>query len=152
MKTAPPGGGAAEAPNGEAVEGADACPGWPNWNGEFVVPDADGRPGVAAAGDAGWLPNEKGFDGAVAEVGVVPNENGAVPNVEGLGVVDVAAACPNPPVLPEDVDGPKPNGAAAPGVAELCPNPAEPPNGPGDAEGAGASAGFCPKPKPDPLC
>lgn len=32
---------------------------------------------MPVAGDAGWLPKANGFDGAVAEVGVLPKPNGA---------------------------------------------------------------------------
>ena len=40
-------------------------------------PGGCGSPELLFAGEAGWLPNANGFDGAVAEVGVVPNPKGA---------------------------------------------------------------------------
>ena len=73
------------------------------------------------AGDAGWLPNAKGFDGAVAEVGVPPNENGlddGWPKVEGLAGWELIAVdgWPNPPAAPLLV-APKLNDVAMGGAA-----------------------------------
>lgn len=56
------------------------------------------------AGEAGWLPNANGFDGAVAEVGVTPKAKGAEegwPNVDGLAGCELRAddGWPNPPVV-----------------------------------------------------
>ena len=70
-------------------------------------PGGCGRPALPVAGDAGWLLNANGFDGAVAEVGVAPNAKGVGPgwpNVDGLAGCD---CWPNPPL----VLGPKANGA-----------------------------------------
>ena len=74
----PPGAGnAGGAPNGDDGDwraGLEA----PKVNPEPPdEPGGWGRPAFPAAGDAGWLPNANGFDGAVAEVGVPPNANGA---------------------------------------------------------------------------
>ena len=52
---------------------------------------------------------------------------------------------------PPDVDRLNANGAAVGAATDGCPKPAEPPNGAGETDGAGASAVFCPKLKPEPL-
>lgn len=103
-------------------------------NRVFEGPDAVGSPAFALAGDAGWLPNPNGFDGAVAEVGVVPNENGAgALNVDGLTGVDpeLPAVWANGP--PGAAEGPNEK-AGEDGVA-VCVNGAEEPKIPGDAGG-----------------
>lgn len=67
------------APKGE--EGACDVAGWaaPNVNaGPPDEPGGCGSPALPVAGDAGWLPNANGFDGAVVEVGVAPKPNGVV--------------------------------------------------------------------------
>ena len=106
-------------------------------------PGGCGRPALPVAGDAGWLLNANGFDGAVAEVGVAPNENGldaGWPKVDGL------AGCE-----PMGFDGwPNPLGAPPPKLKEVViggaawPNGAEEPNGAGETGDCTLSAGFEP--------
>ena len=152
LKTAwPPAGKACVPPKvdpGAAAAGAGAWAGFcPNWNAALSVPPAAGKPLAEVAGDAGWLPKAgKGFDGAVADVGVGPPKENAfaegAPKPVGPGEAGAAGGWPKPPVPPPDVDRLKANGAAVGAAADGCPKPPDPPKGAGETDGAGASAGF----------
>ena len=87
MKTGPPGGGKAEgAAKGEGVD-AFTAPGFPKV--KPVAPFCPGSEALTAAGDAGALPNAKGLDAAVADVGVAAEKLkplGCVGWLKGLGL------------------------------------------------------------------
>lgn len=77
VKATPPPGAGGAAPKGDAGDCDAAGLGCPNAKpGPEDDPGGCGSPVLPVAGDAGWLPNANGFEGAVVEVGV-PNENGA---------------------------------------------------------------------------
>ena len=72
----PAGGNAGAAPKGEDGDWI-AEPDAPKVKeGPPDEPGGCGSPVLPLAGDAGWLPNENGFDGAVAEIGVTPKAKG----------------------------------------------------------------------------
>lgn len=84
MKTgAPVGGKADEGANGDGDE-AGAEPGVPKANP--VAPFCPGSVALVAAGDAGWLPNAKGLDVAVAVVGVGAAKLNPAGWLNGLGL------------------------------------------------------------------